>query len=99
MPMSNWIGVRRVKFQEIDKRGDPIGEPTFGVIAADDYGGDYADLWRSLDDLNEAIAEAGSLLALLQMDFDVPTDNPVFKDNFDGPKPKPGDNDEREDTP
>ena len=55
--MSNWIGVRRVKFQEIDKRGDPIGEPTFGVIAADDYGGDYADLWRSLDDLNEAIVQ------------------------------------------
>jgi hypothetical protein len=85
--MSNWIGVRRVRFQEIDKRGNPVGEPTFGVIAADEYIGDYADLWQSLEDLNKAIEEAGGMLQLLEKDFGVDAEDPVFKDNYEGPKP------------
>jgi hypothetical protein len=85
--MSNWIGVRRAKFQEIDKHGKPMGDPTFGVIAAYDYCGDYSDLWHSMDDLNEAITDAGGMLGLLEVDFGVDTEDPVFLDNYDGPKP------------
>jgi len=39
--MSNPLSVRRVKFQDINEDGSPIGKPTFGVIAADDYASAY----------------------------------------------------------
>ena len=35
--MSNPLSVRRVKVQTIDEHGKPVGKPTFGIMAADDY--------------------------------------------------------------
>ncbi len=60
--MSNPLSVRRVIVQTILEDGTPDGEPTFGVMAADENGQTYNDTFMSLDELNQAITEAGSIL-------------------------------------
>jgi len=71
--MSNPLSVRRVKVQTIDKDGNPEGEPSFGVMASDDYEQVYNDIYESLDELNTAVNEAGNLLS-------VADDNKSFPD-------------------
>ena len=63
--MSNPLSVRRVKVQTINADGTPEGEPTFGVMAADDHGSDYNDCYRDLDDLNNEIDDRGSILGIV----------------------------------
>jgi hypothetical protein len=85
---TNWISCRRVKFQEIDKRGRAIRKPSCGVLVADYYVQGYNDSFESLEDLNEAIAEE-DMIALLEdvnCDFDVDSDDPRWKDNYAGIK-------------
>ena len=55
--MSNKLSIRRVKVQTLDEYGDPEGEPTFGVMAADDYETAYNDTFESFAELNSAIEE------------------------------------------
>ncbi len=66
--MSNPLSVRRVKVQTIDEHGEPVGRPSFGVLASDSYASGYNDTYESLDELNEAISEAGSILAIVDED-------------------------------
>lgn len=64
--MSNPLSVRRVKVQTIDVEGNPEGEPTYGIMAADSYGQTYDDTFQTLDELNEAIDNAPSILAVVE---------------------------------
>lgn len=84
--MSNMLTVRRVKVQNLDEQGNPIGEPTYGVMAADSYESAYDDTFESFAELNTAIREAGSILAIVQGGdafSDVAT--VVGTDNYQGP--------------
>ena len=63
--MSNPLSVRRVMVQTIDENGNPEGDPTFGVMAADDHQSDYNDTFDTLADLNEAIEEAGCIIDIV----------------------------------
>lgn len=63
--MANSLSVRRVKFQDISEDGEPLGEPTYGVIAADDYAQNYINIWPSMAELNEAIAQEGCILCVV----------------------------------
>ena len=85
-----WISARRVRFQEIDTRGRPVGKPTYGVIVSDDYVSGYNDSFESLKEMNEAIARDGmvSLAEDTAVDFQVPNDHPLWKGpNYCGGKP------------
>jgi len=66
--MSNPLSVRRVKIQTIDERGNPQGNPTFGVMASTNTYQSYNDTFDSLESLNAAIAsaitEGGSILSV-----------------------------------
>lgn len=68
--MSNPLSVRRVKVQTIDDEGKPEGEPTFGVMAADGYAQTYNDIYPTLEELNEAIDNAKSILEVADGDGD-----------------------------
>lgn len=70
--MSNPLSVRRVKVQTIDEHGNPEGEPTYGIMAADSYTQIYNDTFESLESLNEAINSAGSILAAVDDDNNFP---------------------------
>ena len=63
--MSNPLSVRRVIVQTVDENGVPEGEPTFGVMVADDCESDYNDTFESLKALNDAITEAGCILDMV----------------------------------
>ena len=63
--MSNPLSIRRVKFQTINENGEPVGDPTYGVCAADSYASAYNDTFESLDELNKAIEEEGSVLQIV----------------------------------
>jgi len=69
--MSNPLSVRRVKVQTINERGEPEGEPTYGVMASDDNAGGYNDTFESLEDLNKAIEEEGSILKIVDAHHDL----------------------------
>ena len=64
--MSNPLSVRRVKVQTIDRQGNPEGEPTYGVMAADNETQIYNDSFESLEDLNKAIDSSASILAVVE---------------------------------
>jgi hypothetical protein len=66
--MSNTLSVRRVKVQTLNEQGEPDGEPSYGVMAADSYYQAYSDIWESFDELNAAIKEAGCILTLVDVD-------------------------------
>lgn len=63
--MSNALSVRRVKFQELDEQGNPVGDPTYGVIASDDYDSAYNDTFESFEELEKNIQESESILSLV----------------------------------
>lgn len=60
--MSNFLNVRRVRVQEINSKGEPIGHPDFGVLASDNYEQQFNVGYHTLDELNAAISEAGNIL-------------------------------------
>ncbi len=60
--MSNTFSIRRVRVQTLHLDGTPEGDPTYGVMAADDYAQGYNDVFRSLEELNAAIDETGCIL-------------------------------------
>lgn len=84
--MSNPLSVRRVKVQTIDENGNPEGEPTFGVMAADSYCQTYNDTFQSLNDLNQAIDDEGSILKVGDNDcvFGGADHNKIGTKNFYG---------------
>lgn len=63
--MSNPLSVRRVMVQTINEKGEPEGRPSYGVMAADSNGGGYNDAFESLEELNKAIEEEGSILKIV----------------------------------
>lgn len=86
--MSNYLTVKRVKFQDIDEKGKPLGKCTFGVIAIDNYAADYNNSFDSLADLNAAIDEAGCILDLVNTDmFEIVDRDAIGKANFNGAYP------------
>lgn len=85
--MSNRLSVRRVKVQTIDENGNPEGEPTYGVMAADDYGQSYNDTFESLEELNKTIKEEGCILHVLDDHgdkFEESDPKKIGTDNFYG---------------
>jgi hypothetical protein len=60
--MSNFLCVRRVKVQEIDEEGREIGAPDYGILASDNYEQQFTVAYRDLDELNQAIRDAGNIL-------------------------------------
>lgn len=66
--MSNPLSVRRVKVQTINEKGEPEGEPTFGVMAADCNVQTYNDSFQTLQELNEAIDDSESILSVVDED-------------------------------
>ena len=69
--MSNFLSVRRVIVQTIEENGKPDGEPTYGVMAADEYAQSYCDIYGSLEELNKAIEEAGDILSVVDPNGDI----------------------------
>ena len=61
--MSNNLSIRRVKVQTLDDFGNPEGDPTYGIMASDSYEQAYIDIYSSFAELEQAINEAGSILA------------------------------------
>lgn len=62
--MSNALSARRVMFQELDPNGNPMGSPSFGVIVSDSYEADFNNSFDSVEALNAAIEEKGSIAHL-----------------------------------
>jgi hypothetical protein len=60
--LSNFLYVRRAKIQEIDEVGRPLGEPDYGILASDDHEQQFTSAYRSLEELNQAIRQAGNIL-------------------------------------
>lgn len=81
--MSNPLSVRRVKVQTIDEYGNPEGEPTFGVMASDDFDQAYNDTFESLEDLNKEIEEQGSIIKVVSC-FDEADPDKIGTKNFYG---------------
>lgn len=85
--MANCLIGRRVKFQDVDKAGEPVGDPSWGVVVSDDHAMDFNNSFDTLEELNEAIEEVG-ILGLVTADFEVADkDHPAFKDSFLGADP------------
>ena len=82
--MSNPLSVRRVKVQTIDEKGNPEGEPTYGVMAADNESQMYNDTFESLDELNQAIKEAGCILDIVEFDACGINRKAIGTDNYYG---------------
>lgn len=84
--MSNPLSVRRVKVQTIDNEGNLLGEPTFGIMAADSYEQVYNDTFQTLAELNDAIDNAESILAAVDGDNQFPEANhdKIGRDNYYG---------------
>ena len=81
--MSNPLSVRRVRVQTIDAAGNPEGEPSFGVMAADNEEQSYSDSFESLEDLNATIDNHGCILDLVD-GFGEANRDKVGTDNFCG---------------
>jgi hypothetical protein len=84
--MSNVLSVRRVRVQELNEDGTDSGAPSFGVLASDDNEQGFIDIYESRDELEAAIAEAPSILALVG-GFDSVNHEKIGKDNYFGPYP------------
>ena len=61
--MSNVLSVRRVKVQTLNEAGEPEGPPTYGIMASDGYEQAYIDVFDTFAELQQAIVDAGSILA------------------------------------
>ena len=81
--MSNFLNVRRVKIQEIDETGAMLGNPSFGILASDNYEQQFTDAYSSLDELNQAIREAGNILDVVG-GFDMVSRDAIGFENFAG---------------
>lgn len=95
--MSNFLCVRRVRVQEIDETGEPIGKPDYGVLASDDYEQQFNVGYRDLDELNAAIHEAGNILDVVG-GFETISRSKIGYENFSG-SPEPADGTEEADVP
>lgn len=85
--MSNPLSVRRIQVQTIDKDGKPVGEPSYGVVASDNEGTVFADCFESQEELEAAISDSASILALVDPDerfFPNANHEKIGKDNFYG---------------
>ena len=51
--MSNIVSVRFTRFQDLDDRGNPDGEPSIGYRICDDYGADYNNCFDSVDQMRD----------------------------------------------
>jgi hypothetical protein len=60
--------------QTLDENGKPEGQPTFGVMAADDYEQSYNDTFFSFQELNDEIKQCGCILDLVAGFTDVDKD-------------------------
>ncbi len=69
--MSNMLSVRRVRVQTLYADGTPDGEPTYGVMAADNYAQGYDDTFTTLEELNAAIEAAGCILDIVDESGDL----------------------------
>jgi hypothetical protein len=86
--MSNYLSVRRVKIQTISATGEPEGPPSFGILASDDYEQSYTDIYVSLDELNRAIGECGSILEVVGGEFDGADRDAIGTNNYHGSYPR-----------
>lgn len=84
--MSNPLSVRRVQVQTLDELGQPVGKPTFGVMAADNHCSAYNDTFESFEELNQEIEKAGSILAVASdwTDFGPIKPGVIGTDNYYG---------------
>lgn len=84
--MANKLSIRRVKIQTLNEFGDPEGEPTFGVVASDDYDMAWNDTFESFAELNSAIQEEGSILEIVDWcdKFDELDPKKIGTDNYFG---------------
>ena len=64
--MSNHLTVRRVRIQTLSPDGQEIGEPSYGVLAQDNYEQAFTEAYGSLDELNRAIDRYGGILELVR---------------------------------
>jgi hypothetical protein len=81
--MSNTLSVRRTQFQEIDEQGNPVGPPSFGILASDAYEQGFTDVYSSREELETAIVEAGGILNVVGGFDDVTA--PIGVLNYRGP--------------
>ncbi len=92
--MSNPLNARRVMFQDLDEKGNPIGAPCFGVIVSDSYDSGFNNNFDSVEALNAAIEEKGCIAHLCQEFEDSVDPGKVGTDNFYGHNWEYGDDDE-----
>lgn len=91
--MSNFLSVRRVRVQDVDEQGKPIGKPDYGVLASDDFEQGFNIGFATLEELNEAVREAGSLLDLVG-GFDEADRDVIGFENYAGRFPRIGEADD-----
>lgn len=88
--MSNRLNIYRVVVQPCDERGQPTDEPSYAIVATDDYESDSVT-FDSLAQLNAAVAEHGNnlLRTLQQLNSSFYTLDPsvVGSENFYGNVP------------
>ncbi len=85
--MSNPLSVRRVKIQTIDRDGNPVGKPSYGILASDNEVTAFNDTFETRESLESAIHHADSILGVVDPNEDVFTDpihEKIGKDNFYG---------------
>lgn len=63
--MSNILSIRRVRVQTLNESGEPEGDPTYGVMAADSYEQAYIDIFDSFEQLTQAIQDAGGIMQVV----------------------------------
>lgn len=99
--MSNPLSVRRVKVQTIDENGNPEGEPTYGVMAADSHEQAYNDTFATLEELNAEIEKEGCILHVIDNhDYLFGESDPekIGKANFYGKDWQPDDDEDELDN-
>ena len=85
-----------MRFQEIDEQGREVGKPSFGILASDNYEQGYTDAYDTREELEQAITEAGSILAVVGGFDDYDADK-IGKANYFG-TPTADDEDEDGET-
>lgn len=88
--MSNRLNIYRAVVRPCDERGRPTDEPSYAIMASDDYESDSVT-FDSLAQLNAAVAEHGNnLLSTMQQlnnSFDTLDPRVVGSENFYGNVP------------
>lgn len=83
--MSNPLSIRRVMVQTINEKGEFEDEPTYGVVVSDNETTLFTDSFFSLDGLNEAVKDAGSLIDIVDDGSFSEVDRSIVgSDNFYG---------------